>query len=114
MCLPELIEYEELGLGPDELDDPDRWLYVPCEGSHHGYRDMELFIATLDNPDVVDRLDIAIQGRGAFRRFRDVLSRRPDELQRYFQFSEERKLRRAREWLAAHGYRPVRAGAPEQ
>ena len=68
---------------------------------------MEQFITTINDPDTVDRLDIAIRGKGAFRRFKDVLSRWPDELQRYFQFSEDRKRGRARAWLAAAGYRPV-------
>lgn len=107
---PESIDFEEAGLCDDDLDDPDRWLQVPGEGSHHGYRDMELFIATIDDPTIADRLDIAISGKGAFRRFKDVLSRWPDELQRYFRFSEERKRGRARAWLAAQGHRPV--GAP--
>jgi hypothetical protein len=28
----------------DESDDPDKWLWVHCEGSRDGYRDMERFI----------------------------------------------------------------------
>jgi hypothetical protein len=86
-------------------DDPDRWLYVHCVGSRAGYADMELFIASVADPAVADRLDIAISGRGAFRRFKDVLSRWPDELHRYWLFSEERRRGRARGWLADEGYR---------
>src|SRR5665647_2796408 len=33
----------------EEDDDDERWLWVECEGSREGYRDMELFIATLDH-----------------------------------------------------------------
>jgi hypothetical protein len=36
--------------GADE-DDPERWLWFGSEGSHDGYRDMELFIGSLDDPD---------------------------------------------------------------
>jgi hypothetical protein len=36
---------------------------------------MEDFIATLDEPIRADRLGIAIEGRGAFRRFKDTISR---------------------------------------
>jgi hypothetical protein len=32
----------------DESDDPDKWLWVHCEGSRDGYRDMERFIGTVD------------------------------------------------------------------
>ena len=90
----------------DEDEDDDHWLHVACEGSRESYRDMELFIATIDDPTIVDRLAIAIRGKGSFRRFKDVLSRWPGELQRYFVFSSERQRGRARAWLAAAGYRP--------
>jgi Uncharacterised protein family (UPF0158) len=104
-CWPESPDYTE-----DDLDEEgDHWLYVECVGSRQGYRDMERFIATVEDPALVDRLDIAIRGSGAFRRFKDVLSRWPEELQRYFLFSSERQLGRARSWLAAEGYRPANA-----
>lgn len=104
---PGSIDLEEAGLSGDERDDPDRWLEVPAAGSDHGYHDMELFITTVADASIADRLDIAIEGRGAFRRFKGTLSRWPEELQRYMQFAEERRLGRARAWLAAQGYRPV-------
>lgn len=98
---------DEIQGAPDEDDDPDRWLPVSCEGSHEGYRDMEIFIDTLTDPDQADRLQIAIHGRGAFRRFKDVLGRTPDELDRWFAFAEERQRGRARNWLADAGYKPL-------
>ncbi|MEV7360602.1 UPF0158 family protein [Kitasatospora sp. NPDC091276] len=91
----------------DDDEDPERWLPVWCEGSRDGYRDMELFIATIGDADFADRLKIAISGRGAFRRFKDVLARSEDELRRFHLFAEERQRGRARAWLAGNGYRPV-------
>lgn len=88
---------------PDE-DDPDRWLAVRCQGSRDGYRDMEDFIETVQDEDWADRLSIAISGRGAFRRFKDVLGHWPGELERWYAFSGERQRGRARAWLAAAGY----------
>ena len=88
----------------EDFDDPDRWLWVECEGSRAGYRDMEWFIADLEDPAVADRLSIAITGRGAFRRFKDVLSRWPDLMERWHGFSEDRQRGRARSWLADQGY----------
>jgi uncharacterized protein UPF0158 len=41
---------------------------------------------------------------GAFRRFKDVLSRWPEELRRWFAFSDERQRGRCRAWLADEGY----------
>jgi Uncharacterised protein family (UPF0158) len=88
----------------DESEDEDRWLRVDCEGSRDGYRDMQRFIGSVSDPGRADRLDIAITGRGAFRRFRDVLSRWPEEADRWSEFSMERERGRARAWLAGAGY----------
>jgi hypothetical protein len=68
---------------------------------------MERFIATVKDPEIADRLQIAITGKGAFRRFKDVLARWPEELARYFLLCEERQRGRARAWLAGKGYRPA-------
>ena len=85
----------------DTADDPERWLAVHGEA----YRDMELFIASVEDSGRAERLAIAIRGRGAFRRFKDELARWPGELERWHAFSEERQRGRARSWLAAAGYR---------
>jgi hypothetical protein len=90
---------------PPDFEDPDRWLHVAPEGSGEGYRDMEDFIASVSDPGRADRLSIVINGRGAFRRFKDTIARWPDEENRWYRFSEERCRGRAREWLAVAGYR---------
>ncbi|SFO49323.1 Uncharacterised protein family (UPF0158) [Pseudonocardia ammonioxydans] len=100
------IEYA-LEVGEEDEDDGDApwWLPVDSEGSRAGYRDMcEFITTTVPDEDRRDRLEIAIQGRGAFRRFKDVLARWPGELERWFGFSEERQRGRARAWLADAGY----------
>jgi hypothetical protein len=89
----------------DTADDPERWLPVHGEGSREGYRDMELFIASVEDLGRDGGLAVAIRGRGAFRRFKDELARWPGELERWHAFSEERQRGRARSWLASAGYR---------
>jgi hypothetical protein len=89
----------------DTSDDPERWLAVHGEGSRESYSDMELFIASVEDPGRAERLAVAIRGRGAFRRFKDELACWPGELERWHAFSEERQRGRARSWLAAAGYR---------
>jgi Uncharacterised protein family (UPF0158) len=108
-CWPHSVEYGE---DDEDENDEDRWLHVPRLGSREGYRDMELFIATVKDPAIVDRLQIAITSKGAFRRFKDVLSRWPQELQRYYLLSNERQRGRARAWLAAEGFRPAGTAKP--
>jgi hypothetical protein len=102
------IEYvEEAGEIDQDDDDPERWLWVQCEGSHDGYRDMEWFIDDLDEPQFAAVLARAISGRGGFRRFKAALSARPDLMTRWYAFSNDRQRGRARSWLAAEGYRPA-------
>lgn len=88
-----------------DVDDPDEWLWVASGGSRSAYRDMEAFIGTVTDLAAAERLQIAIDGPGAFGRFRRELDR-DDELQtRWHDFSEERRLGRARAALAHAGYR---------
>jgi hypothetical protein len=105
-CWPAFTDELEPGSDAEEADDPERWLYVPALGSRAGYRDMELFIDGLGDADLADRLRIAISGRGAFRRFKDVLARDEHAWRRYHRFSDERQRGRARAWLAEEGYCP--------
>lgn len=96
----------------EEMEDEERWLYVECRGSREGYRDMEEFIETVADPHLAELLDVTISGPGVFRRFKDVLARRPEELERWYAFSEDRRLGRARVWLAVEGYRPDVPSSP--
>ncbi|MEP6816519.1 MAG: UPF0158 family protein [Marmoricola sp.] len=108
------IDYaEETGELDETEDDSDRWLRVKREGSGAGYRDMERFISQIDDPELADRLSKAISGRGAFRRFKDVLSRWPDLVGRWQGFTEDRHRGRARAWLADQGYAAVPRALPK-
>jgi hypothetical protein len=102
------IEYaEEVGEEDPDDEDDKRWLHVFCEGSRAGYRDMGIFIDNLEDDRLADRLARAIRGRGAFRRFKDVLADSPDLLDRWYGFSDDRHRGRARAWLAGEGYAPT-------
>ena len=56
------------------------------------------------------RLETAIEGRGAFRRFRDVIHQADIGLE-WNAFSRERMMGRARAFLAEEG---IRVGNPEE
>jgi hypothetical protein len=94
----------------DEIDveeDPDRWLEFVFHGSRDGWRDMESFAERQHDPGLRERLERAIEGKGAFRRFRDLVH---DEgvAEQWNVFSTDRKLGRARAFLAGEG---IRVGA---
>jgi hypothetical protein len=108
-CRPAAIDTE--GKWEEDEEDTERWLQVPSVGSRDTYRDMRDFIATLDDQDLARFLSIAIQGPGAFRRFKDMLATSPAQQQRYWLISAERQYGRARAWLADNGYRPAYRGS---
>ena len=90
--------------GPDWDEEIENRLSIDALGSHAAYRDMRDFIDTLTDERLAEKLTIAVEGRGAFRRFKDVLSGRPDLFDEYFAFARSRKIQRAADWLAENGY----------
>ncbi|HEX2704394.1 MAG TPA: UPF0158 family protein, partial [Candidatus Lustribacter sp.] len=88
-----------------DLDDDQRWLRVPNLGSRDGWRDMHAFATGMvTEPDLTERLLDAIEGRGAFSRFRRVMDGHPGQLPSWHAFRDERRAGRARDWLAGTGY----------
>ena len=73
---------------------------------------MQDFIDTVRDAHVRELLEVSIQGRGAFRRFKDAVGRDPAELQRWFAFRDQRLEERAREWLADNGFAPMPKDVP--
>lgn len=80
-------------------NEPERYLGIPTESSREGYRDMEASTETVEDENLKEKLWIALDGRGAFRRFKDVLSGYPEKKKEWFEFKEERIKQRVMEWL---------------
>jgi hypothetical protein len=100
------VSDEELILEADAIDRGlgTRYISLPEADSRQGYRDMEAFIDTVSDSRLQSRLDRAIRGRGAFRRFKDELRDADAEVeQRWYAFKQQRLEARAREWLADEG-----------
>ncbi len=98
----------------EELDETidewlgERYIWIPRMSSDEGYEDMEDFIETVEDENLKEKLCIAINGRRAFRRFKDVLLRYPDERERWFKFQNARVIKRVREWLEDEGIEIVK------
>jgi hypothetical protein len=87
------------GHTPVELDDLDLLPIEPLP-SHVWYRDMAEFAEGISDEHVGRRLARAIEGRGAFRRFKDELhDGYPQLLPAWYAFRDARAKRRAVEWL---------------
>lgn len=84
----------------------ERWREIPHEDGRDGYRRMERFLETVTDEDLSRRLDVALDGRGAFGRFRRVLEE-AGRLQEWYDFKDADEEREARLWLQAIGIRPV-------
>ena len=76
-----------------------RYEPIPKSESFEGYRDMQAFIATVEDEHLTELLEVAINGKGAFRRFKDVLLNYPTEREKWFEFRDSRMEERALEWL---------------
>jgi hypothetical protein len=57
---------------------PERYARMETVETRRQYRWMADWTSTVDEPDIREMLEIALDGKGAFGRFRDVLSRYPD------------------------------------
>lgn len=118
---PEVHSYLHLATGEvlrvvDGVADPSmhqriatdvRYLRIDPVSSREQYRWMERFIATVTEPDLRGRLVAAIDGKGAFRRFKDVLMAYPTERERWFEFRTERLHSCIDAWLEAHNVTAV-------
>lgn len=86
----------------------ERYLQIPSEEPSDAYDDLVAFIDTITGDSITDRhlrarLERAIVGRGAFRRFKDELSDHPAERERWFGFREARLRERVLDWLRSEG-----------
>ena len=84
-----------------------RYVVVPRNDTHDAYSDMEDFVATVTDERLRERLADAIDGRGAFSRFKRVLSDHDEERERWFTFRDARLRDRIVAWLEEEGIEPV-------
>jgi hypothetical protein len=106
----DLPDWEKgLLLEADQVDRfySSRYIAVPEADSHESYRDMEEFILTVQDERLQDRLWRAIQGRGAFRRFKDILAGHYREQKQWYAFQDERVTTRILAWLESRGIEPI-------
>jgi hypothetical protein len=98
--ISEYMDDEETERLKDQIEEKfDRYERIPKVEPHEGYGDMVGFIAIVENERLAELLEVAINGKGAFRRFKDVLLNYPEESEKWFKFKDDRIEERAREWL---------------
>ena len=123
---PEVHSYLHLVTGEvlrvvDGIADPDMhariasdatYMRVEPVSSREQYRWMERFIPMVEDTPLRDQLTAAIDGKGAFRRFKDVLMSYNAEREKWFTFRSERLRVFMEAWLEAHALKAVPRPAP--
>lgn len=123
---PEVHSYLQLKTGEvlrvvDGIADPEmhsriasdsEYLRVEPVSSREQYRWMERFIPLVEDTDLRTKLVGAIDGKGAFRRFKDVLMGHVIERERWFAFRSERLRVFMEAWMTTHTLQPVARPLP--
>ncbi len=78
------------------------YLRVEPVSSREQYRWMEKFVGSVGEETLRDRLIMSIDGKGAFRRFKDVLVGYPAERERWFSYRADLLHWHIHNWLLAH------------
>src|SRR3954447_13165926 len=78
------------------------YLRVEPASSREQYRWMERFVGSVLDEPLRDRLIISIDGKGAFRRFKDVLLAYPAERERWFSYRADLLHWHIAQWLEQH------------
>ena len=84
-----------------------RYEWVPQRESREAYQTMVRFAESVESEELRRLLDVALNGRGAFRRFKDVLYDFPDERERWFAFNNAELREYATDWLRTLGIEAV-------
>ena len=101
---------EREGLSEEEIDAGlagGYLVHIEPLPSYVEYRWMAEFTDSVSDPQLSELLQVAIQGRGAFGRFKRVLSDHPAERERWFALRNERMLEVMQNWLADHDIEPT-------
>lgn len=86
-----------------EWDAAKRYRVIPHQDSRQGYEDMQEYICALQDKRLRERLEDAIQGSGAFGRFKDVIHRDPKIRDNWDQFRDARVNERMQDWFRREG-----------
>lgn len=87
-------------------------VHVPTIETRKAFRIMQDFAAEVQDAEVRDVLETALEGKGAFRRFRDAVRRWPDIDNAWHLFHRDAILAMARRWLEDEGIEAILEVAP--
>lgn len=86
----------------DALNAPESYIPLPRENEIHEYQIMENFMSSMEDEDAARELRNAMQGKGAFRRFKEKVSLLSLE-DRWYNHRQEAYEKIAMEWCSNNG-----------
>ncbi len=115
----EYIEFDEEPDIPDWMEDEvelaleilfneeERYVRIPEREPAAAYKSMSEFIGTVEDPTLKEELSNALNGKGAFRRFKGILIDYPKERKRWHGYNAKAMKREIIEWLSTIGAEPI-------
>lgn len=86
--------------------EPERFVKIDPASSREQYRWMERFVASLADGQLREKLLQSIDGKGAFRRFKDVLLGYPDDRERWFNYRSSLLHHHINQWFKGKNLAP--------
>jgi hypothetical protein len=95
------------------LLNPGRFLRIPERDSAEAFACMRSFAGEIEDGCLKEALIDTLDGKRAFRRFKDVLTVNPGERKRWNAFNARQMRNVIRTWLEALGIKPARKRRPD-
>ena len=89
------------------LDEHERYIHIPGRKSSVAYQSMSGFIETITDQDLKEEVSASLNGKGAFRKFKDLLINYPKERKRWHSYNAKTMKREIIEWLNSVGVKPI-------
>jgi len=115
----EYIEFDKEPEIPDWMEDEvelaieilfdvvERYVRIPERVSSAAFQAMTEFMDTVEDQDLKDLLVVSLEGKGAFRRFKDVLLDYPKERKRWHGYNAKTAKKELIQWLHSIGVEPI-------
>lgn len=88
------------------LDKEGNYVRIPERSPDSVFAAMRAFVADIGQDDLKTRLSAALDGKGSFRKFKDVLGPHPKERKRWYGFSAQKARQEILDWLRTIGIEP--------
>lgn len=100
--------FDEIDLALEVFLNKDgQYVHVPERKASIAYQTMADFSKTVSDLIIREELNHALNGKGAFRKFKDILINYPKERKQWHGHNAKAMKREIREWLNSIGIKPI-------